>query len=463
MDSTAGASSSGGGVSFNQLLFLVAGGVFVALVQGTLRQFLDLLWQQVSTTLTVNSEDEAFSWLMEWLALQPFNDRALLMSLSSKRPARHQREMGVLANVVADVKGLSRAEKRGWKVKATPGPGGRHIFRHRGTLAWMTLSLRDVTKRQSFGDSSEVLTTLSITCLGRRRALLLSIVEEAKRQHLLKSLAEDKVLIYVQTDVWRGCWGNAVPRSIRSLESLVLHEGLAERAVADLQRFFNSEEWYLQHGIPYRRGYLLYGPPGTGKSSFVLAMASYFGKDVCYLSLRDCQNDQNLSQYFNNVPPNCIILIEDIDYAFPTIRSKSKEEGGESEEGGSGNKDGGAGKLSLAGLLNCIDGLVAQEGSILMATTNNPEKFCPAFIRAGRMDVKLEFGNATKDQARRLFLSFFPEEEDLAKDFAAAIPEKHVAPVELQGWFLRHRDDPVGAVGRVKELLAEHDWMKKQS
>ncbi|KAL6068296.1 mitochondrial chaperone [Balamuthia mandrillaris] len=461
MDSTAEASSGGGGLSFNQLLFLMAGGVFVALVQGTLRQALDLLWQHVTTTLVVNSQDEAFFWLMEWLALHPFNDRALLMSLSSKRPARYQRDMGVLANSVTDGEGLSRAEKRGWKVKVTPGPGGRHVFLHRGTLAWMTLSLRDVTKRESFGDSSEVLTTLSITCLGRRRALLLSIVEEAKRQHLLKSLAEDKVLIYVQVEVWRGCWGNAVPRSIRSLESLVLHEGLAERAIADLHRFFSSEEWYLQHGIPYRRGYLLYGPPGTGKSSFVLAMASYFGKDVCYLSLRDCQNDHNLSQYFNNVPPNCIILIEDIDYAFPTIRSKGKE-GEESEKGGSGDKDGG-GKLSLAGLLNCIDGLVAQEGSILMVTTNNPEKLCPAFMRAGRMDVKLEFANATKDQARRLFLSFFPEEEDLAKDFAAAIPEKHVAPVELQGWFLRHRDDPVGAVGQVKELLAELDLMKQQS
>lgn len=26
------------------------------------------------------------------------------------------------------------------------------------------------------------------------------------------------------------------------------------------------EDWYIDAGIPHRRGYLLYGPPGTGKS-----------------------------------------------------------------------------------------------------------------------------------------------------------------------------------------------------
>jgi hypothetical protein len=30
-------------------------------------------------------------------------------------------------------------------------------------------------------------------------------------------------------------------------------------------KFVANEPYYLERGIPYRRGYLLYGPPGTGK------------------------------------------------------------------------------------------------------------------------------------------------------------------------------------------------------
>lgn len=36
--------------------------------------------------------------------------------------------------------------------------------------------------------------------------------------------------------------------------------------VRDAQEFLATEDWYVEAGIPHRRGYLLHGPPGTGKS-----------------------------------------------------------------------------------------------------------------------------------------------------------------------------------------------------
>ena len=35
----------------------------------------------------------------------------------------------------------------------------------------------------------------------------------------------------------------------------------------DAREFLNSETWYTERGIPYRRGYLLYGIPGGGTSA----------------------------------------------------------------------------------------------------------------------------------------------------------------------------------------------------
>ena len=41
---------------------------------------------------------------------------------------------------------------------------------------------------------------------------------------------------------------------------------MMEALVADAREFIEMENWYIDAGIPHRRGYLLHGPPGTGKS-----------------------------------------------------------------------------------------------------------------------------------------------------------------------------------------------------
>jgi len=39
-------------------------------------------------------------------------------------------------------------------------------------------------------------------------------------------------------------------------------EGVIDSLVKDAQEFIDTEDWYVEAGIPHRRGYLLYGPPG---------------------------------------------------------------------------------------------------------------------------------------------------------------------------------------------------------
>ena len=65
------------------------------------------------------------------------------------------------------------------------------------------------------------------------------------------------------------------------------------------------------------------------------------------------------------------------------------------------------GRLSLSGLLNALDGVGAQEGRILFATTNKYEALDAALCRPGRMDLHIEFRLASKFQARQLFSRFY--------------------------------------------------------
>jgi hypothetical protein len=57
-------------------------------------------------------------------------------------------------------------------------------------------------------------------------------------------------------------------------------------------------------------------------------------------------------------------------------------------------------------------------------TANDPEKFPPALIRDGRIDVRAEFRNARRSEIAQLLVNLYGEEhEEKAKAFAARIPD----------------------------------------
>lgn len=113
-------------------------------------------------------------------------------------------------------------------------------------------------------------------------------------------------------------------------------------------------------------------------------------------------DDAKLHEMISDLPPRAIALIEDIDASFTTavgVRGSTAASTSMGDEGGG---------VTLAGLLGAIDGVAAQEGRLLFATTNHIEVLDPALTRPGRMDVHVEFRLASKWQAKELFKSFFP-------------------------------------------------------
>jgi len=274
--------------------------------------------------------------------------------------------------------------------------------------------------------------------------------------------------------------------------------------VADCKDFLISEDWYAERGIPYRRGYLLHGVPGSGKTSLIHVLAGELGLDIYVVSLsQKGMSDNMLAGLMGRIPARCILLLEDLDASFtrsttrdgkstgvPTVKTE-----GESKE----NKDGNT--LSLSGLLNAIDGVTAPEGRLLFATTNHIERLDPALSRPGRMDVWINFKNATRWQAEGIFKRFFPckpsssdaaaetaetpangttqrakqkkavstipllEEEELeklAKEFASNITEDEVSVAAMQGYLLKNKARPRECVKEVAEWIVQERETKEK-
>lgn len=156
---------------------------------------------------------------------------------------------------------------------------------------------------------------------------------------------------------------------------------------------------------------LQYGAPGSGKTSLIHSIAGELELDVYIISLsRSGLDDTGLSELISDLPERCIALMEDIDAALHN--SLSREDvptppNHTSELIPSSPPAHNTSKVSLSGLLNALDGIGAQEGRILFATTNKYSSLDPALCRPGRMDLHVEFKLASRYQADVLFKRFY--------------------------------------------------------
>ncbi|KAJ6447907.1 P-loop containing nucleoside triphosphate hydrolase protein [Mycena vitilis] len=254
--------------------------------------------------------------------------------------------------------------------------------------------------------------TLYVSIMTRDHSILSSLLQEARRNYL--AAQEHKMCVYVSDT--SNNWRHVACREKRSMNSIILDPGVKDVLVDDAKDFLQSKQWYAERGIPFRRGYLLYGAPGSGKTSFIHSVAGDLGLDVYIISLsRLGLDDSALGELVNALPERCVALMEDIDAAFTSGLNRDAAAATiESQDNNAGPPPPGApaappttSRLSLSGLLNALDGVGAQEGRILFATTNRYSALDAALCRPGRMDLHIEFRLASKFQARQLFSRFY--------------------------------------------------------
>jgi chaperone BCS1 len=174
------------------------------------------------------------------------------------------------------------------------------------------------------------------------------------------------------------------------------------------------------------------------------SLAGELGLDVYVISLsRVGLDDTALSELITDLPSKCIALMEDIDAAFhhgvnrDWDDSKSSSDSaldsskpGENKTQGQNGPQSSASRITLSGLLNALDGVGAQEGRILYATTNKYAALDPALCRPGRMDLHVEFKLASQYQARELFHCFYLPSDGVAdgNDTKAVSDSGHSSP-----------------------------------
>jgi mitochondrial chaperone BCS1 len=199
----------------------------------------------------------------------------------------------------------------------------------------------------------------------------------------------------------------------------------------------------------------LYGAPGSGKTSIIHSLSGELGLDIYIISLSKVGlDDSSLNALISSLPEHCIAIMEDIDAAFthgltreatsteledPRRRDRdrrgrpSPEDDFDEREGrdrGRNPNEAKDSRITLSGLLNALDGVSAQEGRLLFATTNRYHSLDPALIRPGRMDIHVEFRLASQYQARELYKRFyFPDAPDEpTKDDEASSDSGYVTP-----------------------------------
>lgn len=231
----------------------------------------------------------------------------------------------------------------------------------------------------------DVFYSLRVSILGGTRVDIDSMLAEAGA-----NVGKEKSLSIQSYDNY---WYRSQTKALRPLSTFILQPGQKERIVNDMKWFIKNKEWFVQKGIPYHRGYLFYGVPGTGKTTALSVFASEVDRPICSINLSSVSDDSQLIKCLGQAPVGAIIALEDID-CIKVSNTRSDDN----------KKDVG---VTLAGVLNALDGVQTPDGAIFILTTNDLDSLDKALIRPGRIDMVEHFEPLETDQQKELSRLFF--------------------------------------------------------
>uniref|UniRef100_A0A7S3DDN4 Mitochondrial chaperone BCS1 n=1 Tax=Palpitomonas bilix TaxID=652834 RepID=A0A7S3DDN4_9EUKA len=418
-----------GELSDSSTATVMAASALYSLVSYYYDDIYDYFLRAVTVEITVDSRDDTYWWIAGWLA-------------ANESIKKNSTRFALVSQVTKRTYSSSEDEERSNNYYFLPDTG-THRIQYKGRYVWVTKKGADKKSR-----TRDAIDSYSLMVAGRKKDILVELIEEGKK---VQDMMEKERTVIYSPDRY-GDWEKLSSKRRRKLDTIFIKDEVVGKVVDDVENFLDSEEWYAQHGVPYRRGYLLYGPPGTGKTSLVTAIAGHLGLRIYTINVASSTlTDEGLFALLGSAPTKCILLLEDIDAAF-VGRKK-----------GSGSKS----KVTFSALLNALDGVAAQEGRLVFMTTNHKERLSSALIRPGRIDRSELISYAGRKEVESMFTHFYGEKSHLAEVFWTKLiktaKDEHgadmgkddlpLAAARLQSFFLLHRGDADGAVRDVGDLV----------
>jgi chaperone BCS1 len=353
---------------------------------------------------------------------------------------------------------------------------GTHYFIYKGYPITI-----DYTLEKTLYNDEKV--HISLTKPGRSHKLFDELMKELA--DITKADENSDELFVYSFSLENHHWQKETAIRKRSFDTIFIEDGIKNKLLNHLDKFYSSENWYHERGIPYQTGICLHGPAGTGKTSIVKGLASYYNKNLCIL--RSSEIDK-LPIALKRLPEDSFIVIEDIDTSSivmernpeesleealynlgkKVVKNNEEKEVGvsiddiPSKEGRFTTDDPGPApksttksdnpkvaatalipsytKVLLSDVLNAMDGLISIEKRVIIFTTNHLDKLDRALIRPGRIDCLERIDYISYSQFERFCRVFYKDhitesEEQLLLKYSGF--KTHVTVAELQRNFMQ--------------------------